>query len=103
MSANSNLIVAASLLGLCRPAAWVEEKYGEIIIMNYIVGDYPSFPGPTLLPEGYNFELVHRHLVTKGQFQKGEFDKNIDNPDAELYSHLTVKIEYKKRFFTKDY
>ena len=53
-----------------------------------------SFVGPTLLPEGYNFELVHRHYVPSGQFQKGEYDKNVDNPDAELYSHLMVLIHH---------
>ena len=54
--------------------------------------------GPTLLPEGHNFELVHRHLVTEGLFKTGEFDKNIDNPDAELYSHLSVKYQYSLYF-----
>ena len=47
--------------------------------------------GPTILPEGYHFDLIHRHDTTEGGvFNKEEFDKNIDNPDAKLYSHLSV-------------
>ena len=93
MSSTVNLVVISSILALARSAAWVEEKYGKKNLKTSKTSICAQFAGPTLLPEGYNFELVHRHFVPKGQFQKGEYDKNVDNPDAELYSHLTVWIE----------
>ena len=51
--------------------------------------------GPTLLPEGYYFDLIHRHDSTEGKgYSVDEWDKNVDNPDAKLYSHLSVSISY---------
>ena len=50
--------------------------------------------GPTLLPEGYHFDLILRHDVTEGElYVADEWDKNTDNPDAKLYSHLSVSLK----------
>ena len=46
-----------------------------------------------MLPEGYYFDLIHRHDATEGEkFTVDEWDKNIDNPDAKLYSRLSVSV-----------
>ena len=59
----------------------------------YLKTDNLVFPpsGPTILPDGYHFVLINRHDASNGEtFEKNEWDKNIDNTDAELYSHLSV-------------
>ena len=47
--------------------------------------------GPTLLPDGYHWVLVNRHETSEQEkFKVDEWDKNKDNPDAKLYSILSV-------------
>ena len=56
------------------------------------------------MPEGYYFDLIHRHDVTEGNgFSVDEWDKNVNNPEAKLYSHLSVSMKHQSgkdtRFF----
>ena len=49
-----------------------------------------SFFLPLGPPPDVKWELIHRHDPRGGLYNISEFDKNLDQPEAHLYSNLNV-------------